>query len=112
MNPASMTGCSQPDSSGYEGQRVTVSLRLANFAATGNPEITGTAQVGEALTATTSGIVDADGKTNADNGDAGYAYTYQWVLVDGTTQTDIAGATSNTYTPIGLPTQARRSRSG
>ena len=83
----------------YEGQKVTVSLRLANVAATGKPEITGTAQVGEALTATTSGIVDADGKTNADNGDAGYAYTYQWVLVDGATQTDIAGATSNTYTP-------------
>ena len=66
-----------------EGQKVTVSARFGNFAASGKPGITGTAQVGETLTATTTGITDADGTTKADNGDAGYAYTYQWVLVDG-----------------------------
>ena len=30
----------------------------------------------------------------------GYAYTYQWILVDGTTETDIAGETESTYTPV------------
>ena len=84
----------------YEGQEVTVSVRLGNVAATGKPGITGTAQVGVELTATTSGIMDADGKTNADNGNAGYRYTYQWILDDGTTETDIAGETSSTYTPV------------
>ena len=36
-------------------------------------------------------------------GDAPYTYTYQWVTADdaiGTNQTDIVGATSNTYTPV------------
>ncbi len=50
--------------------------------ATGAPAITGTAQKGETLTADTSGIVDGDGKTKANNGDTGYAYSYQWVRVD------------------------------
>ena len=36
-----------------------------NSAATGAPTINGTAQVGETLTASTSGISDADGLTNA-----------------------------------------------
>ena len=71
-----------------------------NNDATGKPRITGTAQVGVELTATTSGIMDADGKTNADNSVTGYAYTYQWILVDGTTETDIAGKTESTYTPV------------
>ena len=55
--------------------------------ATGQPTISGTAQVGEMLTADTSGIADADG---LDNG----TYSYQWLGDD----TDIAGATSSTYT--------------
>ena len=70
-----------------------------NTAATGQPGISGTAAVGQTLTATTSGISDADGKTKAENGDAGYAYTYQWVQVDGGTENDISGETSSTYTP-------------
>ena len=77
---------------------VTVTRAAAgNTAATGKPSITGTAEVGQTLTASTSGISDANGKTKAENGDAGYAYTYQWVRVDGTNETDIAGATSDTY---------------
>ena len=71
----------------------------ANTAATGKPAISGTAAVGQTLTATTSGISDADGKTKAEDGDTGYAYTYQWILVDGNTETDISGETSSTYTP-------------
>ena len=60
-----------------------------NTPATGSPTISGTAQVGERLTADLSGIADEDGVTNA-------AYTYQW-LADGA---DIAGATDDTYTPV------------
>ena len=75
----------------------------ANTPATGQPEISGTPQVGETLTAATTGITDADGKTNADNGDAGYAYTYEWVRVDAdgvSNPTDITGATGSTYPPV------------
>ena len=45
------------------------------------------------------GITDADGKTKAEDGDSGYAYTYQWILVDGNTETDISGEMSSTYMP-------------
>ncbi len=69
----------------------------------GNPAIVGTAQVGHTLTAGKGEIDDAEGTTKADNGDAGYAYTYQWVRVDadGTSNPhDIGSATSNTYTLV------------
>ena len=58
-----------------------------NSAATGAPTINGTAQVGETLTASTSGISDADGLANA-------TFTYQWLADD----TAISGATGSTYT--------------
>ena len=58
-----------------------------NSPATGAPTISGTAQVGETLTANTSGIADADGLTNV-------SFTYQWLADD----TDIAGASGFTYT--------------
>ena len=45
-----------------------------NSAATGAPTINGTAQVGETLTANTTGISDADGLANA-------SFTYQWAGV-------------------------------
>ena len=66
--------------------------------ATGAPAITGTAQVGETLTAAKGNIADTDGLSKADNSETGYAYRYQWVRVDGTSDTDITGATSSTYT--------------
>ncbi len=69
--------------------------------ATGAPTISGVAQVGHELTASTTGISDPDGKTMAEAGDTGYAYTYQWVRVDGANETDISGATSKTYTLVG-----------
>ena len=62
---------------------------VPNTAATGAPTITGTAQVGETLTASTTGIADADGLTSP-------TYTYQWIRVDGT-EADIAGENSSTY---------------
>ncbi len=58
-----------------------------NSPATGAPTISGTAQVGETLTADKSGIADADGLTNA-------TYSYQWLADDA----EIAGATGSTYT--------------
>ena len=58
-----------------------------NNPATGAPTVSGTAQVGETLTAGTSGIADADGLTNA-------TFTNQWLADDA----DIAGATDSTYT--------------
>ena len=58
-----------------------------NTAAQGLPTITGTAQVGETLTASTTGITDANGLTNV-------FYTYQWLADD----TEIANATASTYT--------------
>ena len=62
-----------------------------NSTATGQPTIAGTTQVGEALTADTSGIADADGLTNV-------SYSYQWLAGDGNSVTEIAGATGLSYT--------------
>ena len=64
-----------------------------NTAATGAPTITGTAQVGQTLTASTTGIADADGLTSP-------TYTYQWIRVDGTDEADIASENSSTYTLV------------
>ena len=68
----------------------TVAAR-PNTPATGQPTIGGTVQVGETLTADTSGIDDHDGLANAEFG-------YQWVREDGGTETDIEGATDSAYT--------------
>ena len=67
-----------------------IQQQTANSPATGSPTISGTAQVGETLTADTAGIADDDGLVNA-------TFTYQWVANDGTTDADIAGATASTY---------------
>ena len=61
-----------------------------NNAPTGLPTISGTAQVGETLTASTSNIDDEDGLDNV-------SYSYQWARNDGTDDTDIAGETGSTY---------------
>ena len=58
-----------------------------NSPATGLPTISGTAQVGETLTALTNGITDADGLTSP-------TYSYQWLAAN----VEIAGATNSTYT--------------
>ena len=63
----------------------------SNSPATGAPTISGTARVGETLTANTSGIADADG---LDDG----SFAYQWLSNDGNSDTEIAGATGLTYT--------------
>ena len=60
-------------------------------AAMGKPRITGAAEVGETLMVSTSGITDQHGNTKAENGDAGFAYTYQWYRVDAGAETPITG---------------------
>ena len=69
---------------------VTITGPAANSPATGAPTIDGEPHVGEALTAGTSGIADADGMSGA-------VFTYQWLADD----TDIADATRSNYTPTG-----------
>ena len=64
-----------------------------NSPAEGAPTISGTAQVGETLTAETDGIEDADGLSNV-------AYSYQWLAVDGTRDKKIQGATGASYTLV------------
>ena len=79
------------DAPAFSGQSVNVAA-APNTAATGAPTITGTAQVGETLTASTTGIADANGLTTP-------GYTYQWIRVNGT-EADIAGENSSTYTLV------------
>ena len=67
--------------------------RQENTAATGSPTISGTVQVGQTLAASTTGITDPDGTTNA-------SYSYQWIANDGTSDSDIADATVSTYTLV------------
>ena len=64
-----------------------------NSPATGTPQISGTAQVGQTLTANTTGISDADGLNNA-------AFSYRWIRNDGSTDTDIQDATGSSYTLV------------
>ena len=81
-----------------DGKRLSTRLEItvpgpapANSAATGTPAISGTLEAGQTLTASTSGISDADGLTNA-------TFGYQWIANDGTADTDIQDATASTYT--------------
>ena len=62
-----------------------------NSPATGQPTITGTALVGETLTADTSGIADEDGLDSA-------SFSYQWISNYAGTDSEIDGATGSTYT--------------
>ena len=85
-----------------DGRKLSNRLELAvdgpvvsspNSAATGAPTIGGTAQVGQTLTASTSGITDSDGLSNA-------TFAFQWLSSDGTNDSDISGATSSAYTLV------------
>ena len=70
-----------------EAQLATV---VPNTSATGLPTISGTVQVGQTLTADTSGIDDEDGLTNA-------VFSYHWVRNDGASDTNIQDATGSSY---------------
>ena len=66
---------------------------VMNNPATGSPVITGTAQVGQSLYASLGSVADADGPSII-------VASYQWIRVDGATETDITGATITPYTPV------------
>ena len=78
-----------------DGRRLFNNMELPgeSSAPAGAPTISGTFEVGETLTADTSGISDADGLTGA-------TFSYQWVSYDGNADTDIPGATGSTYTLV------------
>ena len=73
-----------------DGDMIDVSLFALPSDATGQPAITGRLRVGGTLTPDMSGVVDANGIPDD--------LSYQWVSRDGTTDTDIEGATASTYT--------------
>ena len=72
---------------------VTLDVSAVNDPATGLPTISGTARVGQLLTAGVSAIADdADGLPEVST------FTWQWLRASGGTDTAISGATSQTYT--------------
>ena len=73
---------------GNASLRIRVRGSIINTAPTGSPTIT---QEGLTLVADVAAIADADGVENA-------TYEYQWIDVDGMTDTDITNATDRTYT--------------
>ena len=82
------------DDDGYT-ERLTSSatalvIMQANVAATGQPTITGSAEVGETLTAATSAISDSNGLTTA-------VFSHQWVRSANGSDNDITDATGSTY---------------
>ena len=80
-----------------EGVDYRVSLQLTdNTPAEGKPTISGTATVGETLTAAIGDIADTDGLPTTFPDD----YTFEWLRRDGGTDSPITGATASTYTPV------------
>ena len=79
----------------FDGLSRNVRLSLpANTEATGAPAIAGTPPaVGQTLTASKGDISDMEGVPGEG------AFKWQWLRVDGVTESDIAGATDRTYTP-------------
>ena len=77
----------------FNDEPVALTAQVENAAATGAPSITGTAALGETLTADTSGISD-------DNGTDDATFTYQWLRAHDGTETEISGATSSTYAVV------------
>ena len=86
-------GCRRMMMAVYASAQTSSQNQAANSPATGWPGITGTVRAGETLTATTDRIEDEDGLTDA-------VFAYRWVRQDPATSTDadIEGATSSTYT--------------
>ena len=85
-------GVNKGEECAHPGVLYALTVIVQNSPATGAPTISGTAQVGETLTADTSSIADANGMENA-------SFSYQWLADDGTIDTEITDATAQTYTP-------------
>ena len=75
---------------GFTGAAATNETEASNVAPAGLPAISGTAEVGEELTASADDIADADGLENV-------TFVYQWLANDGTDDTEIEGATGGTH---------------
>ena len=88
---AAVTGATENTDRGAHTETVEVeTIKVeSNTPATGLPTITGTAQVGETLTADTTGIADGNSLENA-------AFAYQWLADD----VELSGATSSSYTLV------------
>ena len=76
---------------GFTGAAATNETEASNAAPAGLPEVSGTAEVGEALTVSVDDIADADGLETA-------TFTYRWLADDGTVETAIAGASGESWT--------------
>ena len=74
----------------FTGAAATNETEASNTAPAGLPAISGTAEVGEELTASADDIADADGLENV-------TFVYQWLANDGTDDTEIEGATGGTH---------------
>ena len=84
-----VSGSTEASTSAYS---MTIDVRAVNDPATGTPAISGSALVGQTLTASTGGIADADGLPST--------LIYQWkrYAANGTTFEANIGADSNRYT--------------
>ena len=85
------SGNHTPSSSALPYYALSQIFTVGNTPATGAPTVSGTPNVGEELTASTTAIEDDNGLTTPN-------YTYQWVRVDEAGETDITDATNSTYT--------------
>ena len=83
---------------------LTLDVTALNDPATGTPTITGTAQVGQTLTAVTSAIMDADGLSNV-------SYAYQWIRVATAAARRTSPGRRRAPTPWWRTMRARPSRS-
>ena len=73
---------------------MTIDVTVENHPATGKPTIVGTTEVGFTLRVSTADIADRNGLPDS--------FDYQWIRVDGVTETDISGATSDSYRTMGI----------
>ena len=80
---------------------LTINVTSVNDPATGLPTITGTARVGQELTADASNIMDSDGLP------AVSTFAWQWLRVSGGSDTAITGATSKTYRVVAADVGAK-----
>ena len=93
-NPIKVTVSFTDDANNDETLTSTASAPVAarpNQPATGQPTISGVPRTTKTLDVSTYRIRDPDGLDNV-------SFSYQWLTGDGTTYTDITGATGRSYT--------------
>ena len=86
------------DDRGIAETVISAAVTVENTPATGVPELSGTARAGQTLSAGTGGIADPDGLTKAADGETGFAFSYRWIQVDGTEETEVG--TEQSYGPL------------